>query len=155
MTVPAALDPKPAAGGRRVLLGTVSSDAHTWNLVFLQLVLEEAGHQVINLGACVPVELFVTVCLDRRPDLVVVSSVNGHGFADGKLLAAALRREPALADIPVVIGGKLGVDGSLTGAQVGELLAAGFNAVFDDGVGRERFLEYVHRLELVGAGRPE
>ncbi|SBT41222.1 cobalamin B12-binding domain-containing protein [Micromonospora narathiwatensis] len=153
MTVPAPARPAPAGGGRTVLLGTVSSDAHTWNLVYLQLLLEEAGHRVINLGACVPEELFAAECHRHDPDLVVVSSVNGHGCTDGKRLAAVLRADPALADVPIVIGGKLGVAGRLTGTQVDELFAAGYTAVFDDGADRDRFLEYLGRLELPVAGR--
>ena len=37
-----------------VVVSGLASDAHTWNLVYLQLVLEEMGHRVTNLGACVP-----------------------------------------------------------------------------------------------------
>ncbi|MFJ6194935.1 cobalamin B12-binding domain-containing protein [Micromonospora sp. NPDC092111] len=154
MTVPAPARPAPVGGRRTVLLGTVASDAHTWNLVYLQLLLEEAGHRVVNLGACVPADLFAAECRRHHPDLVVVSSVNGHGHTDGKRLAAVLRADPALADVPIVIGGKLGVDGSLTGPQIDELLAAGYTAVFDDSADRDRFLTYLRRLELVGAGRP-
>jgi methylaspartate mutase sigma subunit len=156
MTAPATVAPTglaPADADRTVLLGTVSSDAHTWNLVFLQLLLEEAGHRVVNLGACVPQELFAAECLRHNPDLVVVSSVNGHGFTDGKQLAAAIRADGALAGVPMVIGGKLGVAGELTEAQVGELMAAGFDAVFDDRADRGLFLDYVRRLERIGMER--
>ncbi len=75
------------------------------NLVYLQLVLEEIGHTVANLGPCPPDELVVDNCLELRPELVVVSSVNGHGFTDGLRLIRALRAVPELAGTPVVIGG--------------------------------------------------
>lgn len=141
---------RPATG--TVVLGTVSSDSHTWNLVFLQLLLEEMGRHVINLGACVPDEVFIEQCRRHRPDLVVVSSVNGHGYAEGRRLGAALRAEPALHGVPVVIGGKLGVSGALDPVQVGHLLDAGFNAVYTDGAEPpQQFLDFVHRLDLVGA----
>ncbi|MDX5458373.1 cobalamin B12-binding domain-containing protein [Micromonospora tulbaghiae] len=154
MTLSPVVERPPARGGRTVVLGTVSSDAHTWNLVYLQLLLEEAGHRVINLGACVPAELFATACRTHRPDLAVVSSVNGHGCTDGKRLAAVLRADPELAGLPLVIGGKLGVDGKLGPAQVAELFAAGYTAVFHDGADRDRFLEYLGRAELTTTGRP-
>lgn len=32
--------------GLDVVVSTMASDSHTWNLVFLQLVLEELGHRV-------------------------------------------------------------------------------------------------------------
>lgn len=152
-TVASATGAAPALGGRTVLLGTVSSDAHTWNLVFLQLLLEEAGHRVINLGACVPEELFVAECRRHRPDLVVVSTVNGHGYTDGLRLIAALQSDPALTDVPIVIGGKLGVRGQLAAAEVNRLLDAGFTAVFSEGGDQTRFLDFVRRLELANPGR--
>ncbi len=130
---PAALaDPAPASGVT-VVVTSVASDSHTWNLVYLQLVLEELGYQVVNLGACVPDELLVTECLRIRPDLVVVSSVNGHGFHDGLQLISRIRDYAELAEMPVVIGGKLGIAGPAGQEGREQLLAAGFDVVFQEG----------------------
>src|SRR6476661_5697161 len=104
--------------GNAVVTSTVS-DSHTWNLIYLQLVLEEIGFDVTNLGACVPDDLLVGECRWIRPELIVVSSVNGHGLVDGRRLIGRLRAAPELAATPVVIGGKLGITGGGTGA--GEL----------------------------------
>lgn len=124
----------PAATGRpaTAVVSGLASDAHTWNLVFLELLLTELGYTVVNLGACVPDELLVRECRDRSPDLLVLSSVNGHGHIDGARAVRALRAEAALAALPVVIGGKLGVAGELTAAQRDELVAAGCDAVFEE-----------------------
>ncbi|PYC66959.1 hypothetical protein C7C45_23060 [Micromonospora arborensis] len=129
-----ARDDTPGRRRATVVVSGVASDAHTWNLVFLELLLSELGFDVANLGACVPDELLVRECLERRPDLLVLSSVNGHGHIDGARAARALRDRSALAALPVVIGGKLGVAGSLTAAQRDELLAAGCDAVYEDSV---------------------
>jgi len=114
-----------------VIVTSLSSDAHTWNLVYLQLLLEEMGCQVHNLGACTPSEKIVAECVATRPDLVVVSSLNGHGCQDGIRLIEAIRSCPAVAATPVVIGGKLDTDGGDSQAAT-RLLAAGFDAVFGD-----------------------
>ncbi|MCE6995126.1 cobalamin-dependent protein [Saccharothrix sp. S26] len=141
--------------GRRVLLCTVSSDSHTWNLVFLQLLLEEHGHDVTNLGSCTPDDLVVARCLSDRPDLLVISTVNGHGHADGKRLITKLRREPALRTLPVVIGGKLGIAGAADVDRAGELVEAGFDAVFAEGADLSGFNRFVstarERRSLEGA----
>jgi methylaspartate mutase sigma subunit len=126
--------PPPARRGRPVIVSSVSSDSHTWNLVFLQLLIEELGFEVVNLGACVPDDLLVSECLSLRPGMVVISSVNGHGYADALRVVARLRAQPRLDGIPVVIGGKLGTSGGQSERQVDDLLAAGFDAVFDDRV---------------------
>jgi methylaspartate mutase sigma subunit len=110
----------------------VACDAHTWNLVYLQLLIEELGFHVVNLGACVPDELLAAQCRVWRPLLVVLSSVNGHGYQDGLRVIDRLRADRDLASVPVVIGGKLGLTGGERPERVEALLRAGFDAVFDD-----------------------
>nr|QEO75088.1 hypothetical protein [uncultured bacterium] len=127
-----------------VVVTSTASDSHTWNLVFLQLAIEEAGHRVRNLGACTPDDVIIDECLARRPDLLVVSSVNGHGFADGLRLITAVRRQPGLRGLPVVIGGKLGIAG--TADAHGELLDAGFDELFTDDADLTRFFGFLGSL---------
>ncbi|MFL6137210.1 MAG: cobalamin B12-binding domain-containing protein [Frankiaceae bacterium] len=114
-----------------VVVTSSSSDAHTWNLVYLQLLLEELGHRVTNLGACVPEALLVARCAELMPDLVVLSSVNGHGWRDGAGAVRALRANEQLTTIPAVIGGKLGIDGPQGAQRRQALVAAGFDEVFE------------------------
>jgi methylaspartate mutase sigma subunit len=141
-----------------VVVTSLSSDAHTWNLVYLQLLLEELGCRVTNLGGCVPDATIVAECVTRRPDLLVISSLNGHGCQDGTRLVGALRACPALVATPVVIGGKLDVAGGGDGHNADRLLAAGFDAVFEDAVGLTPFRSFVRTLAVrsaapIGAGR--
>ena len=56
----------PPATGHRILLSTTSSDSHTWNLMFLQPLLEERGHEVVNLARASR-----TTCWSRPPAAVV------------------------------------------------------------------------------------
>ncbi|TFE31009.1 methylaspartate mutase [Frankia sp. B2] len=117
-----------------VILSGTASDAHTWNLVFLQLLLEELGRPVINLGPCVPDQVLVDACVRLKPELVVVASVNGHGFQDGIRLVRLLRAHRSLDRVPVVIGGMLDTGADRTGEERRhkELEAAGYDAVFAD-----------------------
>ncbi|AWI32126.1 methylaspartate mutase [Streptomyces tirandamycinicus] len=137
---------KAQRAGLTVVVTTMASDSHTWNLVFLQLLLEELGHRVTNLGACVPDGLLVAECRRTAPDLIVLSSVNGHGFQDGLRVIAALRACPELAGTPTVIGGKLGIAGSGDPARRCALLAAGFDGVFEEGVSVPEFRSFVGSL---------
>ncbi|MET9596007.1 cobalamin-dependent protein [Streptomyces sp. NPDC006516] len=122
----------PAQGGKgTVVVTTVASDSHTWNLVYLQLLIEELGYRVINLGPCVPDDLLVRECLETAPDLLVVSSVNGHGHQEGMRMIRRLREQPELAATPAVIGGKLGITDEAD-ALSEQLSEAGFDAVFPD-----------------------
>lgn len=122
----------------------MASDSHTWNLVFLQLLVEELGYDVVNLGPCVPDELLVDECRALSPHMVVISSVNGHGYQDGMRVIGRLRSCAELADTPVVIGGMLGISDE-NATYVDELMAAGFHAVFE-GSSTAGFQDFVHSL---------
>ncbi|MGW0856641.1 cobalamin B12-binding domain-containing protein [Streptomyces sp. NPDC002690] len=136
----------PGPGAPLAIVSTLPSDAHTWNLVFLQLLIEEHGFRVLNLGPAVPLGLLVDRCAELRPALVVISSVNGHGHQDGLRAITALRARPENARVPVVIGGKLGVSAVGRTERAQELLAAGFDAVYDDTGGTEDFLTLIASL---------
>ena len=134
----------------RTVLATLPSDAHTWNLVFLELFLQEHGHDVVNLGPCTPTDLVLRTVTDCHPDLVVVSSVNGHGARDAVILGARLRAN-AVRPAHVVIGGKLGVDGVLSPDTMQELVTAGYDAVLSDDAGAQG-LGRILELALDGRG---
>jgi methylaspartate mutase sigma subunit len=140
-----------------VIVSSMASDSHTWNLVFLELLVGELGFDVVNLGACVPDELLESECLSRRPAMLVLSSVNGHGYQDGLRVIQRLRATPELRALTVVIGGKLGVGGALTEDETAQLLLAGFDAVFDDQQGAASFRRFAATLsagvtQVEGAG---
>ncbi|MFC0002967.1 cobalamin B12-binding domain-containing protein [Micromonospora siamensis] len=113
------------------ILSSTSSDSHMWNLTYMQLLLEEHGYRVTNLGACVPTEVLAERCADDSPTLIVISTVNGHGHLDGAHAVRRLRQIPSLAATPTVIGGKLGIH-SVDQDEVRHLRDAGFDAVFGD-----------------------
>lgn len=141
------------ADRHRILLSTTSSDSHTWNLMFLQLLLEECGHEVVNLGPCVPDDLLVETARSCRPGAIVISTVNGHGRIDGARVVRAVRRDPEIAHLPVVIGGKLGIEGTSSDDEVSRLLEAGFDAVFTGEAKPDELPTALSRM--LPAGRPE
>lgn len=126
----------------KTIVSSTVSDSHTWNLIFMQLLLEEMGHEVINIGACVSESLLVSECLEHQPDLVVMSSVNGHGFNDALALIKYFRSVPGLERIPLVVGGKLGVEGVRDVGFTRRLLNAGFDSVFGEDE-LDKFKEFV------------
>lgn len=118
---------------KKALLSTIASDSHSWNLVFMEFFLNENGYDVVNLGPCTQVE-DVTDALDKGYyDLVVISTVNGHGAYEGPELAEEIR-DVAGFELDLVIGGKIATrnDTKTIRAAKAELRKAGFDAVFDD-----------------------
>lgn len=136
----------------RFLVSGVPSDSHTWNLIALQLFIEEMGHEVINLGSCMPVDELLLACRRHRPDCLVISSVNGHGYLDGARVITAVRADPELTGLRVVIGGRFGVRGGDNAEEHADLRQLGFDAVFGgDANALESFRTYI-ALEVVGQG---
>ena len=114
---------------RRAVLTTIPSDSHSWNLIFIELLLREHGYDVTNLGVCVPVASTLAACQRLRPDLLIVSTVNGHGYLESAEIARTIRGAGDLGDIPLILGGLLHPDSARAGAQVEALRAAGFDHV--------------------------
>ncbi len=133
----------------KVLLATTPSDAHTWNLVYMQLLLEEQGHQVINLGACVPIELLQESVCRNQPDLIVISSINGHGNIEGVDIAKAIRSNEVFCNTGLVIGGKLETQGNDCSSYSEKLIHAGFDDVFSGENAINNFLLFMQKLSEV------
>lgn len=133
------------------LLSTVESDSHFWNLIFLKKLLEEHGAVVRNLGGCTPVDLVVEKLAEYEPDLLVVSSVNGHGYHGARVLLTEIQR--AGLEVPCVAGGKLTTTASENDRVRRRLLAHGFTDVFvgEDAIQRfHAFLRFGSRFGFAG-----
>ncbi|MNF26774.1 methylaspartate mutase subunit S [compost metagenome] len=131
------------------LIATVESDSHMWNLVYLQLWLAEHGMSVKNLGSCTPVAVVLNALEQHRTQLLVVSSVNGHGYSQGLELIRQVRRlHPHL---PCVIGGKLTTCEDETLATRQPLIDAGYNHVFVGPDAIDAFSRYLGTFDT----RPE
>lgn len=147
-----AVDPVPTGSvdDPTVVLATISSDAHSWNLVVLQLLLEEAGHTVCNLGPCTPPADLIAACLDYTPALIVLSSVNGHGLLELPEVVRTLRRQPRLGGGILVAGGKLTTSGGLSATEIGSLRADGVDRVFTDGDTLASFSRFLRGVPVGG-----
>jgi methylaspartate mutase sigma subunit len=131
----------------RTVIATVSSDVHTWNLMFLQLLLEERGHLVHNTGPCSSVRHVVDACRDHGADLLLLSSLNGHGILEAPDYAAAVRQDPGLVTPRMVIGGSLNLRGALDHQEVSSLRESGFDEVFCSPTALQDFRTYLSTLE--------
>ncbi|MFC4375376.1 cobalamin B12-binding domain-containing protein [Nocardia halotolerans] len=132
----------------RCVLSTVESDSHIWNLVYLQKLLEEHGGVVRNLGPCTPIGEVVDAVASQRPDLLVVSSVNGHGCHGARDLMSALRAHGL--DVACVIGGKLTTAMSAGDRARRDLLALGYLDVFTSEDAVQNFRRFLNQGVAAG-----
>lgn len=124
------------AFNKTVLLMTVPSDSHSWNLVFMEFLLNDFGYKVDNMGPNTPMDEVIERLHSHGYAMVVVSTVNGHGYIEGTELARRIRSETKHAEA-LYIGGKICTenDARTIARHSDTLMAAGFDEVFDDSVG--------------------
>lgn len=134
---------------QKVILSSISSDSHVWNLIYLQLLLEELNFDVINLGPSVATQDLVKACHRHKPTHLIISSVNGHGYIKGLEIIRAVRQMNLLKNMNVVIGGKLGVNGVISNEQIQHLYKEGFDGVFVNNTAIEEFRYYMHQGQRV------
>jgi methylaspartate mutase sigma subunit len=123
-----------------------------WNLLFIQLLMEENGWSVTNLGACTATARLLNESLHLGPDMIVISTVNGHGAQEAPRLITALRAEPRLAEVPVYLGGKICTSEEDQRGAAAELEQAGYSRVFfgEDAVAAFRSV----LVQTAGRSRP-
>jgi methylaspartate mutase sigma subunit len=136
-----------------VVLTSIPCDSHTWNLVYLDLFISERGFDVVNLGACTPIELVRRRCRELDPRVIVVSTVNGHGGLQAQELARNLANLPGRGRVQLVLGGKLGIHGEADVTRTRGLLEAGFDHVFDESPAMMDGFEAVLRAARTSASR--
>lgn len=93
----------------KVVIGTIGSDAHVTGQFILTRALEDAGFQVIRLGACVPQEEFIEAAVETGADAILVSSLYGMAAFDCEGLREKCV-EAGLQHVLLYIGGHLGTN---------------------------------------------
>jgi len=114
------------------ILATIPSDAHNWNLIYMDLFLQEQGFKVANLGPCTPIDLLLDSCDKIAPELVVISTINGHGHIEAKDIIVQFQKKGLLERSDIYLGGKLSTDPRLSYLYAIELEEMGYDKVFSD-----------------------
>lgn len=94
------------ARGRKLVTGVIGADTHIVGNRILSMALEEAGFEVIALGALTPSEDFVKAAIETAADAIMVSSLYGQGELDCRGFRD-MCIEAGLEDILIYVGGNL------------------------------------------------
>ncbi|WP_207390036.1 hypothetical protein [Phytopseudomonas daroniae] len=120
----------------------------------MDFLLGEWGYQIENMGPNTPVGDVVNWLKSNPCEMVVVSTVNGHGYIEGIEIARRVRGDAKFHGL-LCVGGKICTENDpLTIARHSEALKeAGFDGVFDDSV--KNSFDYFQALvmETVEGGR--
>jgi methylaspartate mutase sigma subunit len=117
------------ARGRKLVTGVIGADTHIVGNRILSMALEDAGYEVIALGALTPAEDFVKAAIETAADAIMVSSLYGQGELDCRGFRD-ICIEAGLEDILIYVGGNL-VVGKQDWADVERrFLEMGFDRAF-------------------------
>jgi len=113
-------------------VGTVAGDIHNIGKTILCTLLTADGFEVIDLGIDVPMEKFLTVVKEDKPDLLAMSALLTITAQEQKNVIEALMREEIRDEVKIMVGGgaiseqfaeKIGADGYDPTAPGGVALA--------------------------------
>jgi methylaspartate mutase S subunit len=92
-----------------IVLGTIGHDAHIVGSSVLRIAFEEAGFEVVFLGAVVPPEEFIEAARESAADAILVSSLYGMARIDCQDFGAKCA-EAGLGHVKLYLGGILVTD---------------------------------------------
>jgi len=115
-----------------LVTGVIGSDTHIVGNRILSRALEDAGFQVVALGALTPAREFVDAAIETAADAILISSLYGQGELDCRGFRD-LCTEAGIGHILLYVGGYL-VVGEQPWAEVeARYLDMGFDRVFPPG----------------------
>lgn len=91
--------------GLRVVVAAVEDELHEIGARMVADFFEMAGWDACYLGASVPLAALASTIAARRPDLVAISATMTRHLAGASEIVRRLRARPAIAEIPILVGG--------------------------------------------------
>ena len=95
-------DAKP---GGKVVIGTVKGDLHDIGKNLVALMLEGDGYEIRDLGVDVPVEEFVRVLKEEKPDVLAMSALLTTTMPMMKTTIDAVVTEGLRDKVKIIVGG--------------------------------------------------
>lgn len=131
MPTEAAANTRRPAGRTKpvVVLGTIGHDAHIVGSSVLRIALEDAGFEVVFLGAVVPPEEFIQAARESAADAILVSSLYGMARIDCQDFGAKCA-EAGLSHVKLYLGGILVTDPEAWEETEKLFLGFGFHRVY-------------------------
>ena len=127
-----------------LVMGVIGADVHAVGNKILEYAFSQAGINVINLGVMVAQEEYIAAAVETNADLIVVSSLYGHGEIDCRGLREKCD-EAGLKNIPIYVGGNIVVGKANFDEVEKRFLAMGFSRVYPPGTTPEQCIEDIKK----------
>ena len=127
-----------------LVTGVIGSDTHIVGNRILSMALEDAGYQVVTLGALTPAEDFIKAAIETAADAIMVSSLYGQGELDCRGFRD-LCVEAGLEGILLYVGGNLVVGKQDWKDVERRFLEMGFDRAFPPGTRTDEVIDSLDR----------
>ena len=121
---------------KKLILGVIGADVHAVGNKILYHAFTEAGFEVTNLGVMVSQEEFIDAAIETNADVIIVSSLYGHGELDCQGMRDKCV-ERGLDNILLYVGGNIVVGKQPFEDVEKRFKAMGFDRVFGPGTAPE------------------
>ena len=120
-----------------LVMGVIGADVHAVGNKILEYAFSQAGINVVNLGVMVTQEEYIAAAIETKADIIVVSSLYGHGEIDCRGFREKCD-EAGLKNIPLYVGGNLVVGKTNFEEVEKRFLDMGFSRVYAPGTPPEQ-----------------
>ncbi len=117
---------------KTIVIGVIGADVHAVGNKIIEYTLNNAGYNVVNIGVLSSQEDFINAAIETNADLIMVSSLYGHGEIDCRGMREKCV-EAGIENINLYVGGNI-VVGKQDFHQVKKtFMDMGFNRVYPPG----------------------
>nr|WP_312031379.1 methylaspartate mutase subunit S [Hujiaoplasma nucleasis] len=125
---------------KTIVIGVIGADVHAVGNKIIEYTLVNSGYNVVNIGVLSSQEDFINAAIETDADLIMVSSLYGHGEIDCRGMREKCI-ESGIEDILLYVGGNI-VVGKQDFDEVKERFnEMGFNRVYPPGTSIDEALE--------------
>lgn len=89
----------------KIVVGTVQGDIHNIGKSIVSMILESGGFAIVDIGVDVPVDKFVKVVEQERPDILGVSAMLTTTMGKMKDVVEAIKSRGLRDKVRIMIGG--------------------------------------------------
>ena len=129
---------------KTILIGVIGSDVHAVGNKIIEYTLTEAGYNVVNIGVLSTQEDFINAAIESEANLILVSSLYGHGELDCKGFKEKCI-EAGLEDVLLYVGGNIVVGKQDFKDVEQRFLDMGFNRAFPPNTPIEKILPIIKK----------
>ena len=125
---------------KSIVIGVIGADVHAVGNKIIEYTLSNLGYNIVNIGVLSSQEDFINAAIETNADLILVSSLYGHGEIDCRGMRDKCI-EAGIGDILLYVGGNIVVGKQDFNEVKTRFLNMGFNRVYPPGTPIEKALD--------------